>query len=88
MVITVLVAVLAVGVVVQAGEDYGAARAAACGGAEGIGEARALGSEGVEVRSFDDGISIASKGLESVVVAYEQDDIWSVIFGCKCEVRQ
>ena len=83
-----LVSVLAVGVVVQTGEDYGAARAAACGGAEGIGEARALGSEDVEVRSFDDGISIASKGIESVVVAYEQDDTWSVIFGCKCEVRQ
>ena len=73
--VVMLEAIHAVAVIVLAGEDDGARRAAARGGAEGVGEARAVGGEGVEVRGLDDRVAVAAEGVEAMVVGDDHDDV-------------
>jgi len=68
------VPVLAVVMVVEAGEDDGAAGGAGGGGGESFGEAHSLGGKGVEVGGLDDRVAVAA-GDGAFVVGDEEDDI-------------
>jgi len=70
----VRVAVLPVEVIVEAGENDGARGRAGSSGGEGLGEADALGCQGIEVGRFNDGISVAACD-GGLVIGDEEDDV-------------
>ena len=73
-VVGVLVSVLAVGVVVQPRKDHRTAGRAACSGAIGMLEDRAIGCQAVEVRGLDRLVAVAA-GIAALVVDHEHDNV-------------
>jgi len=69
-----LVAVMAVCVVVQTGEDYRATGRTTCGCAESKIKACAVGSDGIEIWGFQGGIAISAK-VRALVIGHEQHDV-------------
>ncbi len=79
--IAVLQAILAGGVIVEAGEDNRAARAAACGGAESVCKTRSFGGEGIQIGRSDNFVAVTAQSVAAVVVADNQDNVRS------CDIR-
>ena len=65
-----------------AGEDAGARGGADGAGGVGIGEARALAGEAVEVRSLVERAAVAAEVLAAEVVGEEEDDVGRALRGC------
>ncbi len=74
-VILVLVTVLPVAMVVHAGQEHGAARAAARGRGKGMREANALRRELVQARRLDHPIAVSAERFGAVVVRDEEHDV-------------
>ena len=75
MVLGVLQAVLAIGVVVHAAQDHRAAGAATGGGAKRVGEQRAVGGQRVEMRRLGHAVAIAAQ-LQSQIIGHDQHDVF------------
>ena len=69
-----LVSVLPRGMVEEPTQDDRAACAATGGRAEGIVEARAIGSQGIEIRCLNLGVAVAAS-RRALIVSDDQDDV-------------
>ena len=78
MVEAMLEAVHPIAVIVKSAEYDRTTGAATGGGAIGVGEDRAFGRECVESRRLNNGISITTQGIGTVVIGNDQNDIGPV----------
>lgn len=86
LVIVVRMAELAICVILDACENYGATGGAGGGGGVGMGETNAICGQCVEMGRLDDGRAITS-GDRALVIGDEENDVWqALVLGGKAMV--